>query len=335
MTTDTARRWFWLVMALALPAVALVYLGWSRDPQLRIWPSALVAGGGTELQRQVLYPRLLRLLAALTCGGALAMAGTAYQAVLRNPLAEPFILGISGGASLGAVLAMATGLAALHAGWIPACAFAGAVAILLAVLIMARGAGAEYADHVMLSGVIAGSLCASMLMFMVAIVGMETFRSVTWWMLGSLEPGDPTMLYVAATLTILAAVMLTMLGREVNILSFGEEMAFHLGLSPRTLFLLVLGVASLLTALTVALAGIIGFAGLVVPHILRRLIGADHRRLFPAAAVAGGLFLALADLLARHLLYPRELPIGVVTALVGGPFFLWLLNRRRRQEETR
>ncbi len=320
---------FWAVMALALPGVALLYLCWGRGTSLS--PLAVLSGGGDDsLARMLLQHRGLRLLAALTCGGALAAAGTAYQAVLRNPLADPFILGISGGAGLGAALAMATGLAALHAGWLPACAFAGAATVLAVVLLMARGAGAEYADHVMLSGVIAGSLCASLLMFMVTVMGMETLHSVSWWMLGSLEPNHPGLLYGIAALALLVTLALALLGREVNALSFGGEMAFHLGLAPKALFLVVLALASLLTAATVAIAGIIGFAGLVVPHILRRLLGADHRTLFPAALAGGGLFLLTADLLARNLLYPKELPIGVVTAFVGGPFFLWLLNRRRR-----
>lgn len=335
MSSLRRSSWFWMVMGVGLPAIALLYLGWSWDPQIRLTPGEVLTGGQTELQRRILSSRCLRLLTAMTCGGALAMAGAAYQAVLRNSLAEPFILGISGGAGLGAALAMAFGLTSLHAGWLPVCAFVGAIVVLAAVLAVARGAGAEYADHVMLSGVIFGSLCASLLMFMVAVVSMETFRSVTWWMLGSLEPGPRGLLYATMAVAGIAIVVLAALGREINVLSFGEEMAFHLGLAPRTVFLVVLGLASLLTATTVALAGIIGFAGLVVPHLLRRILGADHRRLFPAAFAAGALFLALADFFARNLLYPKELPIGVVTAFVGGPFFLWLLNRRRGREDAR
>lgn len=330
MTPLRAHRRFWTTMAIALPCLSLLYLCWGRGISLS--PMDVLSGGGDTLHRVLLRHRFLRLLTALTCGGALAMAGAAYQAVLRNPLAEPFILGISGGAGLGAALALASGLAALHAGWLPGCAFVGALVALATVLLMARGSGAEYADHVMLSGVITGSLCASLLMFLVAVVGMETLRSVTWWMLGSLEPGRPELLYVAMAITALAALTLTALGREVNVLSFGEEMAFHLGLNPKVVFLAVLGIASLLTATTVAVAGIVGFAGLVVPHILRRMLGADHRVLFPASLTAGGLFLLMGDLLARNLIYPRELPIGVITAFIGGPFFLWVLNRRRRGE---
>lgn len=273
--------------------------------------------------------RFFRLLTAFAVGGALAVSGVAYQAVLRNPLAEPFILGISGGASVGAALAIAFGLASLSAVFIPVSSFCGALIVLGLVLAVAKGTRAEYSTNIMLSGIIAGTVCSSFLMFMISVMDVETLHSVTWWMLGSLQPGSRSLLYTVIIMSVLGVSLLFLFGRDANILSMGEEAAFHFGISPRASAYIILGTASLLTASAVALSGIIGFVGLIVPHILRRLFGACHRRLFPMAFLAGGIFLMVCDTFARSLLYPREIPVGVITASLGGPFFIWLINRKK------
>ena len=272
--------------------------------------------------------RSFRVLTAFTVGGALAVSGVAYQAVLRNPLAEPFILGISGGASVGAAAAIATGFAALSYGIVPLAAFCGALIVLTLVMVLARGAGEEYSTNVMLSGVVAGSVCSSALMFMISVMDVETLHSVTWWMLGSLQPKNRELLFLVLGLSLFGTALLFVFGRDADMLSFGEEAAFHFGISPKTSALLILGTASLLTASAVTLSGIIGFVGLIIPHILRRSFGAAHRTLFPLAFFGGGLFLMLCDTLARTALYPREIPVGVITAALGGPFFIWLINKK-------
>ena len=284
---------------------------------------------GEERGSQILLElRFFRLLTAFTVGGALAVSGVAYQAVLRNPLAEPFILGISGGASVGAALAIATGLASIHCAFIPVSSFCGAILVLLLVMTLARGAGSEYSTNVMLSGVVAGSVCSSMLMFMISVMDVETLHSVTWWMLGSLQPENRNLLYTVLGFSLAGAGLLFLFGRDANILSMGEEAAFHFGISPKISSLIILGTASLLTASAVALSGIIGFVGLIIPHILRRIFGACHRRLFPVSFIAGGIFLMICDTFARSAMYPKEIPVGVITASLGGPFFIWLINRR-------
>jgi len=272
--------------------------------------------------------RFFRLLTAFTVGGALALSGVAYQAVLRNPLAEPFILGISGGASVGAAIAIVTGVAAYTLFAIPLLSFCGALLVLVLVLMLSRGGGAEYSTNIMLSGIIAGTLCSSMLMFMISVMDIETLHSVTWWMLGSLQPGSRYLLYIVIVCAFLALLILSFLGRDADILSLGEEAAFHFGISPRLSGLIILATASLLTAAAVSLSGIIGFVGLIVPHILRRVFGASHRLLFPLSFLAGGAFLMICDSFARTVMFPKEIPVGVITALLGGPFFIWMINKK-------
>ncbi len=286
---------------------------------------------GEDMSANLLELRFFRLLTAFTVGAALAVSGVAYQAVLRNPLAEPFILGISGGASVGAAIAIASGISAYTLFAIPALSFLGAIVILSLVLILSRGAGSEYSTNIMLSGIIAGSVCSSLLMFMISVMDVETLHSVTWWMLGSLQPGSRSLLYMVLSFSVAGVVLLFILGRDADTLSMGEEVAFHFGISPRVSGLIILGTASLLTAAAVSMSGIIGFVGLIVPHILRRLCGATHRRLFPLAFFAGGIFLMLCDTFARTLLFPKEIPVGVITASLGGPFFIWLINRKKKR----
>ena len=295
------------------------------------WLNPLDMFSGDTGSKILLSLRSFRLLTAFTVGGALAVSGVAYQAVLRNPLAEPFILGISGGASVGAALAIASGLAAVHYAFIPLASFLGAIIILTLVMILACGAGSEYSTNVMLSGVVAGSVCSSLLMFMISVMDIETLHSVTWWMLGSLQPENRHLLYVVLGLSIAGVSLLFLFGRDANILSMGEEAAFHFGISPNMSSFIILGTASMLTASAVALSGIIGFVGLIIPHILRRIFGACHRRLFPISYIAGGIFLMICDTFARSALYPREIPVGVITASLGGPFFIWLINRKSKK----
>jgi iron complex transport system permease protein len=279
----------------------------------------------------IVWLRLCRLLSGFIVGGSLAVSGAAYQAILRNSLAEPFILGISGGASLGAAIAIGFGFTAISFLFLPFFSFIAALIVLSLVLLIARGAGSEYANNVMLSGVIAGTLCSSMLMFMISVLDSHKLNSITWWMLGNLEQGNMAFLEVAGITLVAGTAMLYFYGREINALTLGDEMAFYLGINSKVLSLVILGFASLLAASAVALSGIIGFVGLVVPHILRRLFGADHRRLFPLSLLYGGMFLMVCDTFAKTILSPREIPVGVITSLVGGPFFIWLLNRKNNK----
>ena len=271
--------------------------------------------------------RLRRVFTAFLVGAALASGGVACQAVLRNDLADPYILGISGGASLGAALAILSG-AVVHSVWaLPGGAFCGALAALALVLLPARSG--DTGTKVLLSGVIMGAVCSSLLMVLISVMGNTKLNSIVWWILGDLSGREDALLIPAAILTAGGLAVLIMLSRETNALSIGSEFAHGYGIAPGRVILLLLGTASLLAATAVSLAGIIGFAGLIVPHIARRLVGAEHRKLYPAAFFTGGLFLVLCDLVSRSVFPAQELPVGVITSLTGGPFFLWLLYRKK------
>jgi len=276
----------------------------------------------------ILALRLRRLITAFLVGSALAAGGTACQAVLRNDLADPYLLGISGGASLGAALAILTGAAMRSAFALPCGAFLGALGALSLVLFPARHG--DTGTRVLLSGVIVGAISGSLLMLLISVMGHSQLNSIVWWLLGNLDGRDTPILAAAGSLILAGMVVLTMLARETNALSVGADFAHGFGVAPSRAALILLGVAALLAASAVSLAGVIGFVGLVVPHIARRLAGPEHRRLYPAAFFCGGVFLALCDLGARSAYRTQELPVGVVTALIGGPFFLHLLYRKPR-----
>lgn len=279
----------------------------------------------------VLKLRLGRVIAGFIVGAGLAGSGVVLQALLRNPLAEPYVLGVSSGAGLGAALAILTGLgAALGAVALPLFAFILACVTLALVYFLAcRGADEPSVYGLILSGVIVSSICSSLLMFMISIAPLEGLHSILWWMLGNLQAASNNQLIVAGALTLFAFIGVWSLASQLNALTLGTEMAHHLGVRTRQIVRLGLVLATLMTAACVALSGLIGFVGLIVPHAMRSLLGPDHRRLLPAAALGGGLFLVICDAAARTILAPIEIPVGVITALLGGPFFLFILRRKR------
>jgi len=317
------RRSYVLLPLVAVIALALLGLcGGSRwlSPA-EFW---LDVGG----LHPVLELRLVRVTAALVIGGALALSGMVFQAVLRNPLAEPFTLGLSGGAAVGATLAYILGLRALSLYAVPFAALAGALVVLSLVLLVSRG-GNWGVESLLLSGVIAGTICSSLLMFLLSFAQQSELAGVTWWMLGDLQGVDPDLLWPVAVYTIIALIVLRVLAGDLNVLSLGDEEAFYLGVNPRRLVIFMILIASLLAASTVCLAGIISFCGLIIPHIVRRLYGCDHRRILFTGFLWGGGFLILCDLLSRVVFREREIPIGVLTSLLGGVVFLMILKRRR------
>jgi iron complex transport system permease protein len=285
----------------------------------------------TTSGRAILTLRAERVAGGFAIGAALSCAGVLLQALLRNPLADPYVLGVSSGAGLGAAFAILSGLASTSVLSLPLIAFAGSAATLALVWAFAQVGGALSLYNLILSGSMVSSVCASVLMFLVASAPAEGLHSVMWWMLGNLEmPAGPLPLVLAAVLLGSLAAAWT-LAPQLNAMTLGREMAHAVGVRPGATMVAGLTIATLLTATSVALAGLIGFVGLVVPHTMRKLVGPDHRRLIPAAFLGGGLFLAVCDALARTVMAPIEIPVGVVTSLIGGPFFLWLLRRRRQQ----
>jgi len=292
---------------------------------------AALGGAGDPATRTIVVEfRLPRVLLALVLGGGLAVAGATFQALLRNPLAEPYILGVSGGAAVGAVTVLALGLTATGSWALPLAALGGALlAIGLVFRVAAVGGGGSHIDVrvLLLAGVVVGAFFSAVIALILAVSDARTVQSAVYWMMGSLTTSAWHEVGVAAVYTIPAIALLLSQSRALNAISVGEESALYLGIDVEQVKWVSLVVASLITAAGVAVAGIIGFVGLVVPHVLRLAVGADHRILLPLSFLVGGAFLAFADVLARTVVPGIEIPIGVVTAFVGVPIFLVLLRR--------
>jgi len=290
--------------------------------------AALLGEGDINIRRIVVELRAPRAVMAILVGGGLSLSGAVFQALLRNPLAEPYILGISGGAATGAVLALAMGLAASLSWALPAAAFTGA---LLAIVLVLRVAAT--ADHgvdvrvLLLAGVVIGAFFTACMSFVLSISDARTVRSAVLWMMGSLAGSDWRTVWMVTLYTLPAAIMLVGLARPLNLLAIGEETAGFLGADVERVKRVAYVLASLLTAAGVAATGVIGFVGLIVPHSVRLLVGGDYRVLLPLAFLTGAVFLTLADIVARTVMSPAEVPIGVITAFVGVPLFLLLLRR--------
>ena len=318
------------LLAGLLVAIGLLF-GWALSAgSLAIAPAevwAVLAGqGGETMHAAVIFElRLPRALAAFACGGLLALAGALMQVLLRNPLADPYVLGISGGAAVGALGALSLGLAAL---WIDIAAFAGALTAIWLVFGLARGDGAWTHTRLLLTGVIVAAGCGAAVTLMLAIAPETKLQSMLFWLMGDASAARRPW----PALLVLAGGLLVMLpfARELNVLARGDGPARALGVAVGRLRVLVYLAASLLTATAVTLIGSVGFVGLIVPHLIRLLVGNDQRLLLPAAALAGGALLLAADTAARIVVAPMQLPVGALTALIGVPVFLFLLARHRR-----
>ena len=281
------------------------------------------------MARVILHLRVLRVATAFTVGAGLAVSGVVMQAVMRNPLAEPYILGVSSGGGLGAALAIATGLSLKMSGAIPVAAFAGALLALGFVYLLASAKGPPNTYDLLLCGIAVSALCSSLLMLLVSLSRDHNLQGILWWMLGNMQNTNPRVLYPAAAAIAGSLGAAFLLSRDLNALTLGRDMAHHLGINTRLAVMLALITATLSAAAAVGLAGLIGFVGLVAPHAVRKIIGPDHRLLLPASAIAGGGFLVLCDVLSRAFIHPREIPVGVITALVGAPCFLVILRRAK------
>jgi iron complex transport system permease protein len=270
-------------------------------------------------------------LIALT-GAALAGSGAAYQGVFRNPLADPYLIGVASGAGLGAIAAMAIrwpqALLGLYA--IPVAAFIGAILTVILVYSIARVGRSLPTTTLILAGVAVSSFATSLTSFLMLRSSSELRRAIAWLLGGSIMSGWGPVIAILPYLAIgLGALLLS--GHALNVLQFGEDQAQQLGLPAEQVKALLLLAASLTTAAAVAFSGVIGFVGLIVPHIVRILWGSDYKRLIPLSILGGSTLLLLADLLARVVLAPQVLPVGIVTALAGAPFFLWVLQRAKKQ----
>jgi iron complex transport system permease protein len=282
----------------------------------------------TPLQDQAVWQfRLPRALLAALAGAGLALAGALMQVTVRNPLAEPYILGVSSGASVGAVLVIVFGSAALGGLSLNVAAFAGALAACVGVGALARKNGALSPMRMILAGVALGTMLSAVTSYLTISTEAQNVVSVLFFLLGSVSAASWPSLTGPAVALVVAGVIAALLTRSLNALLTGDESAVSLGVNASRLRGLLLAVASLLTGTVVSVAGGIGFVGLVIPHIARIAVGADHRRMLPVTVLGGAVFLMIADLLARTVAAPTEIPLGILTAFVGAPFFLWLMRR--------
>lgn len=317
-----------LIELLAGALILSVILGAARLPLGTVIDTLL--GGGDQTSRSiVLGLRLPRAALAGMVGGGLGLAGATFQALLRNPLAEPYVLGVSGGAAVGAVAAVVLGWSVFAPWSLPLAALLGALLAIAVVLRIATQASRTLDTRVLLlAGVVVGAFFNAVILLMLTFASAETFRSAVFWMMGSLAGASWGANVLLAAYMAPAAVALIVMARPLNLLAVGEETALYLGTRVERVKLASFLIASLLVAAGVAVSGIIGFVGLIVPHAVRLLWGGDHQLLLPASFLLGASFLLFADMVARTAAAPAELPVGVITALVGVPLFVVLLTRK-------
>lgn len=318
---------------LAGTATLAVFLGSAQLSPLTVLH---VLGGGASAGSTesvvILGLRLPRIAAAVLAGGALAVAGVGFQGLTRNPLAEPSVLGVSAGASFGVVIGQLVGGsgAVLDTVRVTAFGFGGALVAGAAVYLIASAHGGFPIQTLLLSGVIVGIFFGSAVTVLISLVDINRLGGIVHWLLGSIAPLPGPSLLLFAALAALGFGLIVGQARELNVLALGEEAALQLGISAERLKLQVFVAAALLTGSVVAFAGPIGFVGLIVPHILRLVLGPDNRLLVPTAMLGGGTFLLLADTVARNIVAPAELSVGVITSFFGAPFFVYLLRTRYR-----
>lgn len=319
-----------VVIALKLGAVPVSLYGLARDliSVLLHQTSQLSSGYGMI----VIEIRLPRILLAIVVGASLSVAGTSFQALLRNPLADPYILGVSSGAAVGAILAT---IAQIHLSlptWLatlttPLGAFFGALATIAAVYLLGRREGQVDSGTLLLAGVISTSFLSAIIIFLMSTLSRDV-RGMSFWLMGDLSTSlQPSLRWVLAVGFVVAASAIYTTAADLNLLLAGEKEAMHLGVDVRRVRLLVYIAASVLTGLAVSVSGAIGYVGILVPHVMRLLFGSDHRILLPTAALGGAIAVVVADTLARTVVAPSELPVGAIFAVVGAPLFIYLLRR--------
>lgn len=292
------------------------------------------ASGISEAQQVIVWMiRMPRVLVAGLAGAALAVAGTQMQGMFRNPLAEPNVVGVSAGAALGAVVSFVAGLAAQSALWLPLCAFVGALGALATVYSITARAGRTPVATLLLAGIALSALLSSVTTLLVSLsfVDWQVSAEIVFWLMGGLDSRTWTHVWICLPFVALGTFTALWFTRDLDLMLLGEETSASLGVNVETVKRIVLTTAALLTAAAVAVSGVVGFVGLVVPHAIRLVLGPSHRVLVPASVVTGALFLIACDLIARTIHPPTEIRLGVVTAAFGAPFFLYLLRKKGKE----
>jgi len=269
--------------------------------------------------------RFPRVLLAILLGAALSTGGLVFQALLRNPLAEPYILGISGGSAIGAIIGILLGFSRFPG--VCCTAFAGSIATLILILAISSGETVLKKDSLILAGVMVNAFCSAVIMFLISLTQDSRLHNIMFWLMGDLSHANLIQVGALAIILLPCFILIFTLSGSMNILLVGKELAFTMGVNVKVLTLILLVITSLMISATVSYCGLIGFVGLVVPHLLRLIIGPDHRLLSPACILFGGAYVVACDLLARTLPRQGEMPAGVITAIIGAPLFIILLKR--------
>jgi iron complex transport system permease protein len=326
-------RLIWISAALLVVLLIAFALGLSMGPTksgIRSVFSALFTANESD---SVLYSivwriRFPRVLLAAIVGATLSLGGLVFQALLRNPLAEPFILGISGGSAIGAIIGILLGLSRFPG--ICFTSFLGSLGTLALILVMSTGKSILRKDALLLSGVMVNAFCSAIIMFLVSITQDARLHNIIFWLMGDLSSADLPQVVILGAILIPCFMMVFVFSHAMNLLMMGKDMALTMGINIRAVTIALLVVTSFMVSATVSFSGLVGFVGLVIPHLLRLALGPDHRALVPACLFGGAAYLVLCDLLARTLPQQGEMPAGVVTALIGAPLFIILLKKSRK-----
>lgn len=284
---------------------------------------------GNETERLIILSlRFPRIIMAGLVGAGLSVAGATLQALLRNPLADPYILGVSSGSAVGAIVAILLGLST-HSFGLPLASFLGAIITIFIVFYFSKQNGKVHPNTLLLAGVIIGSILSSLIMFFISISPKEELHTIIFWLMGDFSFSNLRAISIIFPYILLGIIGIYFLSRSLNLIISGEDTAIQLGVDVERIKMFSYLLASLITAASVSVCGLIGFVGLIIPHSIRLLLGADHRLLIPSSALLGASFLIASDTIARTLFLPTELPVGVITAAFGGPFFIYILKTRK------
>lgn len=291
-----------------------------------VWRSLLMDKSADSVQEAIIWRiRLPRVMLAALVGAALSLGGLIFQALLRNPLAEPYILGISGGSAIGAIFGIILGFSYFPG--VSIMAFTGSLATLLILLVMSSGQTFLKKDSLLLSGVMVNAFCSAVIMFLISMTRDARLNSIIFWLMGDLSTADIEQVGFLAAALIPCFILLFWLSNTMNLLLMGRDMAQTMGVNIKIVTVTLLVVTSFMVSATVSYCGLIGFVGLVIPHLFRIILGPDHRILVPACVLGGGAYMVLCDMLAKILPSQGEMPAGVITALIGAPLFIYMLKR--------
>ena len=334
MTTPSLiKRLVSVSFFLLLILFAVIFLGISMGSTAgglkAIFQSLLDLGDSDPTLATIIWKiRFPRVLLATLVGAALSLGGLVFQALLRNPLAEPYILGISGGSAIGAIIGILLGFSRFPG--VSFTAFTGSIATLLLILVMSSGKTILKKDTLLLSGVMVNAFCSAVIMFLISLTQDARLHNIIFWLMGDLSVGELRHAGLLAAMLIPCFILIFWLSNAMNLLLMGKEMAQTMGVNIKVVTITLLVTTSFMVSATVSFCGLIGFVGLVIPHLLRLILGPDQRILVPACVLGGGAYMVLCDTLARVLPEQGEMPAGVITAMVGAPLFIFLLKRSRQ-----